>query len=142
MFPLSMNRAAPKWDTVSRRGLRSVAVFIVMIFLVHLFFTERQPLLSLAPLPVRITQEGLLRGIYVTWQFADLILAAAVLTRTTSPSELVGGIERLLRPLSRVGIPSQDLAVMIAMALCFMPILLEDSSGLARLACGLFTESS
>jgi len=126
-------------------ALRPVAVFIAMIFLVHLFFTEGQPLLSLAPLPVQVTREGLLRGIYVTWQFAGLILAAAVLTLTTSPSELVGGIERLLRPLSRIGIPAQDLAVMIAMALRFMPMLLEeyDRLRMAQMARGAdFTTGS
>lgn len=107
-------------------ALRPVAVFMAMIFLIHLLFTEGRPLLSLAPLPVAITQEGLLRGVYVTWQFAGLILAAALLTLTTPPSGLVAGIERLLRPFSRVGIPSQDLAVMVAMALRFMPMLLEE----------------
>jgi energy-coupling factor transporter transmembrane protein EcfT len=126
-------------------ALRPVAVFIAMIFLVHLFFTEGRPILSLAPLPVRITQEGLVRGIYVTWQFAGLVLGAAILTMTTPPSDLVGGIERLLRPLSRVGIPSQDLAVMIAMALRFMPMLLEeyDRLRMAQMARGAdFTTGS
>lgn len=107
-------------------ALRPVAVFMAMIFLVHLLFTEGQAILPLGPLPVRITREGLVRGIYVTWQFSCLVLAAAILTRSTSPSDLVGGIERLLRPLSRIGIPSQDLAIMIAMALRFMPMLLEE----------------
>jgi len=126
-------------------ALRPVAVFMAMIFLVHLFFTEGRPILSLAPLPVRITQEGLVRGVYVTWQFAGLVLSAAVLTLTTPPSDLVGGIERLLRPLSRVGIPSQDLAVMIAMALRFMPMLLEeyDRLRMAQMARGAdFTTGS
>ena len=66
-------------------ALRPVAVFMAMIFLVHLFFTEGRPILSLAPLPVRITQEGLVRGIYVTWQFAGLVLGAAVLTHDDVP---------------------------------------------------------
>ena len=126
-------------------ALRPVAAFMAMIFLVHLFFTEGRPILLLAPLPVRITQEGLVRGIYVTWQFACLVLGAAVLTLTTLPSDLVGGIERLLRPLSRVGIPSQDLAVMIAMALRFMPMLLEeyDRLRMAQMARGAdFTTGS
>jgi energy-coupling factor transporter transmembrane protein EcfT len=92
----------------------------------HLFLTDGKPLLSLSPLPLRITQEGLIQGAYVTWQFAGLVIAAAVLTMTTLPSDLVGGIERLLRPLSRVGIPSQDIAVMIAMALRFIPMLSEE----------------
>ena len=107
------------------RALKPVAVFMAMIFSVHFLFTEGEPLVSLAPLPMRITREGILRGIYVTWQFAGLVLAAAILTRTTPPSDLVGGIERLLRPFSRVGVPSQDIAVMISMALRFMPMLLE-----------------
>jgi energy-coupling factor transporter transmembrane protein EcfT len=66
------------------------------------------------------------------------VIGAAILTMTTLPSDLVGGIERLLRPLARVGIPSQDLAVMIAMALRFMPMILEeyDRIRMAQLARG------
>jgi energy-coupling factor transporter transmembrane protein EcfT len=126
-------------------ALRPVAVFMAMIFLVHLLFSEGEAILTLDPLPLRITREGLSRGIYVTWQFSCLILAAAVLTRSTSPSDLVGGIERLLRPLSRIGIPSQDLAMMIAMALRFMPMLLEeyDRLRMAQMARGAdFTTGS
>ncbi len=126
-------------------ALRPVAFFMAMIFLVHLLFTEGPPIPSFAPLPVKITQEGLFRALYVTWQFACLVLGAAVLTLTTPPSDLVGGIERLLRPLSRVGVPSQDLAVMIAMALRFMPILLEeyDRIRMAHMARGAdFTSGS
>lgn len=107
-------------------ALRPVALFMGLIFFVHLFFTEGHPILRLDPLPIRITREGLARGIYVTWQFACLVLAAAVLTRSTPPAGLVGGIERLLRPFSRIGVPSQDIAMMIAMALRFMPMLLEE----------------
>ena len=108
------------------QAVRPIAIFITLIFLMHLFLTEGRPLLSLAPLPLRITQEGLAQGAYVTWQFACLVIVAAILTMTTLPSDLVGGIERLLRPLERVGIPSQDIAVMISMALRFMPMLLEE----------------
>jgi energy-coupling factor transporter transmembrane protein EcfT len=144
-FLIAVIRVALMTPVQAMGALRPVAVFMAMIFLVHLLFTEGHPLLSLAPLPVRITQEGLLRGIYVTWQFAGLVLAAAVLTLTTPPSDLVGGIERLLRPFSRVGVPSQDLAVMIAMALRFMPMLLEeyDRLRMAQMARGAdFTTGS
>jgi energy-coupling factor transporter transmembrane protein EcfT len=107
-------------------AVRPVALFMAMIFLMHLFLTDGAPLLSLSPLPLRITREGLVQGAYVTWQFAGLMTAAAVLTMTTLTTDLVGGIERLLRPLSRVGIPSHEIAVMIAMALRFIPILGEE----------------
>jgi energy-coupling factor transporter transmembrane protein EcfT len=116
-----------RWTPVDiLRTLRPVAIFMGLIFIAHLLFTEGRPILSLTPLPLRITQEGLVRGLYAIWQFAALVLAAAVLTLTTSPSDLVAGIDRLLRPLSRIGIPSQDLSVMIATALRFMPMLLEE----------------
>jgi energy-coupling factor transporter transmembrane protein EcfT len=107
-------------------ALRPVAFFIAVIFLVHLLFTEGRPLMSFTPFPAGITREGMVRGIYVSWQFACLVLGGAVLTMTTSPSDLVGAIERLLRPFSRMGIPSHDIAVMIAMALRFVPLLLEE----------------
>ncbi len=108
-------------------ALRPVAPFMALIFLVHLLFDSGgNPLLPLEPLPLRITDEGLSRGLYVTWQFAGLVISAAILTMTTLPSDLVAGIERLLRPLSRVGVPSQEIAVMISMALRFMPMMLEE----------------
>jgi energy-coupling factor transporter transmembrane protein EcfT len=144
-FFIALIRATRMTPVQALEALRPVAVFMAMIFLVHLLFTEGRPILSLTPLPVRISREGLIRGIYVTWQFAGLVLAAAVLTRSTPPSDLVGGIERLLRPLSRVGVPSQDLAVMIAMALRFMPMLLEeyDRLRMAQMARGAdFTTGS
>jgi energy-coupling factor transporter transmembrane protein EcfT len=107
-------------------AVRPVAFFMALIFVMHAFLTDGTPLLSLAPLPAALTREGLAQGAYVTWQFASLVIAAAVLTMTTLPSDLVGGIERLLRPLARVGIPSQDIAVLISMALRFIPMLLEE----------------
>jgi energy-coupling factor transporter transmembrane protein EcfT len=106
--------------------LRPVAIFMGLIFLVHLLGTEGTPLLALSPLPLAVTREGIIQAAQVTWQFAALVIGAAVLTMTTLPSDLVGGIERLLRPLGRVGIPSQEIAVMIALAFRFVPLLTEE----------------
>ncbi|MBU2055037.1 MAG: energy-coupling factor transporter transmembrane protein EcfT [Proteobacteria bacterium] len=107
-------------------ALRPIAFFMALLFFVHLLFTGGKPLLSLAPLPLMITREGLAQGISVTWQFAGLVLGGAILTMTTLPSDLVAGIERLLRPLAKVGVPSQEIALMVAMALRFMPMILEE----------------
>jgi len=106
--------------------LRPVALFMAVIFFMPLLTTGGEPLFAFSALPIAATHEGFAKGAYVTWQFAGLVIAGAILTLTTSPSELVGGIERLLRPFARVGIPSQEIAVMIAMALRFMPMLLEE----------------
>ena len=73
-----------------------------------------------------MTYEGLGLGAAVTWQFVALVVSAAVLTMTTAPSELVGGFERLLRPFNRLGVPSHDIAIMVSVALRFVPTLLEE----------------
>lgn len=104
-------------------ALRPLAWFFALLFGLHLFFTDGTPILHSLP---AVTWEGLRTGISVTWQFAALVVSAAVLTMTTSPSELVGGLERLLRPLGRIGVPSHDIALMVSVALRFVPTLLEE----------------
>ena len=126
LFLFALIRTARLTLAQTAAALRPVVIFMAVIFFMHLFTTEGRPLFTFSPLPITITREGLSQGALVTWQFAGLVIGAAVLTMTTLPSDLVGGIERLLRPLSRVGIPSQEIAVMIAMALRFLPMLLEE----------------
>jgi len=107
-------------------ALKPIAVFIFLLFFLHVFFTDGTALFMFSLFPVKVTYEGLYQGAFVTWQIACLVLAGAVLTMTTPPSELISGIENLLRPLRRIGVPSHDVAVMISMALRFMPTLLEE----------------
>ncbi len=107
-------------------ALKPLAVFMLLLFVLHIFFTDGKALYTFSIFPVKVTYEGLYQGAFVIWQIACLILAAAVLTMTTPPSELISGIEILLRPLRRIGVPSHDVAMMISMALRFMPTLLEE----------------
>jgi energy-coupling factor transporter transmembrane protein EcfT len=104
-------------------ALKPVFPVLVLLFLMHFFFSEGQPILASLP---AVTYEGLYRGGLVVWQFTALVSAGAILTMTTSSSELVSGIERLLRPLRFLRIPSHDIAIMISVALRFVPTLLEE----------------
>ena len=104
-------------------ALKPLAWFFAILFCLHLSFTDGRPIF--AALPV-VTYEGLELGAAVTWQFVALVVSAAVLTMTTAPSELVGGFERLLRPFNRIGVPSHDIAIMVSVALRFVPTLLEE----------------
>lgn len=106
------------------RSLRPVAFFFLCIFLLHLFFTPGRPLFQVTG--SLISYEGLATGSLLTWRFVCLIVAAVVLTATTLPSELVSGIERLLRPLKPLGINSHDAAMMISLALRFIPALIGE----------------
>ncbi len=107
-------------------ALRPLAFFLGLLFFLHLFFTPGRTWVVL-PLGIVATFEGLHRGLVTTWQFAALVTGAAILTMTTSPSELINGIERLLRPLNRLGVPSHDIAVMVSLALRFVPTLIEEA---------------
>ncbi len=108
------------------RGLKPMMVLFILIFLLHLFFSSGTPLF---PLPISfptVTVEGLYQGLWTIWQFTLLVLSASLLTMTARPSDLVNGMERLLRPLRLLGVPSHDLAMMISLALRFMPTFLEE----------------
>lgn len=108
------------------RAFRPVLIFFALLFFVHLFFTEGPPIPPFPPWRVTATYAGLYRGAVTTWQFVLLILSASILTMTTSPTELVSGIERLLRPLKWLRVPSHDMAMMVSIALRFVPTFLEE----------------
>lgn len=108
------------------RTMRPLLLFFILLFALHLFFTPGSPLFPGFPWLKGISREGLCRGALVTWQFAALVIGSSLLTMTTSPSELISGVERLLRPLNRLGVPSHDLATMISLALRFVPTVLDE----------------
>ncbi len=107
-------------------ALAPARLFLVLLFVLHLLFTEGTPLPPFADAWVTVTREGLLQGFLVSWRFAVLLATGAILTMSTSPSALVDGLERLLRPLRVLGIRSHDLALMVSLALRFVPALLEE----------------
>ncbi len=109
-----------------RQALRPLALFALLLFGLHLFFTDGAVVFQIPYLPVRVTGEGFFRGLFISWQFLCLALTGVILTLTTSPSDLVCGLEHLLSPLKRVHIPVQDIAVMVSMALRFVPAFLEE----------------
>jgi biotin transport system permease protein len=107
-------------------ALKPLMPFLFVLFFLHLLFTSGRPIFEVLP-GITATAEGLRKGLMTTWQFAALVAGASILTLTTSSSELISGIERLLRPFGRIGIPSHDIAVMISLALRFVPTLLEEA---------------
>ncbi|MBN1276303.1 MAG: energy-coupling factor transporter transmembrane protein EcfT [Deltaproteobacteria bacterium] len=123
VFLLPLSRIHPQQIL---RSLRPVIPFLVLLFLLHLLLTEGVPLPPFPAWRITVTSAGLFRGIMVTWQFMLLIISASFLTMTTPPTGLVSGLERLLRPFRIIGVPSHDLAVMVSVALRFVPTFLEE----------------
>ena len=112
------------------RGLRPIFIIIVFMFLINLFMTPGDALLRLGPLT--ITQQGLYTACFMALRIIFLILGASMLTFTTKPVKLTDGIESLLKPGVRFGIPAHELAMMMTIALRFIPTLLEETDKIMK----------
>ncbi|CEP68012.1 ABC/ECF transporter, transmembrane component [Moorella glycerini] len=112
------------------RQLRPLIVFLLIIFIFQVAFTPGEVMAAVGP--VRITREGLNYGLLALARVFFLVLAAAVLMATTDPLALADGLERLLRPGQRLGLPAGELALMLTLALRFVPTLLEEAERIMR----------
>ena len=106
------------------RSIRPILWIVLFTFGVHLFMTPGTELFAVGPLSA--TLEGLMRGVYIGLRLILLILLSTLLTLTTSPLRLTDGLEALLSPLRRVGVPVHELSMMMTIALRFIPTLLEE----------------
>lgn len=120
------------------KTLRPVLPLLGFLFLIYLLFTPGHALPGFPIGPLQITYQGLYLGIQQVGKFFLLVAVAALLTMTTSTSEITIGLERLLRPLRAVGISSHDIAMMISLALRFIPTLIDEMNSIreAQLARG------
>lgn len=114
------------------RNLRSFLWLLAMTALLHACMTPGHLLWRVPGLDLEVTREGLRAAALFTARLAAVVTAAALLTLTTSPLELTDGIERLLRPLQRVRVPAHELAMMVAIALRFIPVLAEEAERLQK----------
>ena len=106
------------------RSIRPVLLIVLFTFFVHLFMTPGTEAFRLWIFTA--TWEGLARGSYIALRLILLILLSTLLTLTTSPLHLTDGLEALLSPLRRLGVPVHELSMMMTIALRFVPTLLEE----------------
>lgn len=112
------------------RSLKPLWLIIMLTFLIHIFTTPGTVLYILGPLTV--TQEGLRQGLLMSLRLVFLIVVSSLLTFTTSPVALTDGIERLLKPFKKIGLPAHELAMMMTIALRFIPTLLEETDRIMK----------
>ncbi|HBX75699.1 MAG: energy-coupling factor transporter transmembrane protein EcfT [Acidaminococcaceae bacterium] len=81
---------------------------------------------------VKVTEEGLRLGVQMAMRLILLLMISSILTFTTSPIVLTDGIEALLRPFRAVGVPAHELAMMMTIALRFIPTLMEETDRIIK----------
>ncbi|NMB19823.1 MAG: energy-coupling factor transporter transmembrane protein EcfT [Firmicutes bacterium] len=112
------------------RGVRPLMVILVFTLTLHLFMTDGRIIFQIWFL--KVTWEGLIRGLMMGTRLLLLIIGTSMLTLTTSPMQLTDGIETLLRPGKKIGIPAHELAMMMTIALRFIPTLLEETEKIMK----------
>lgn len=123
------------------KGIKPLKFIILITFLINVFMTKGEVLIELGPL--EITKEGLYLAVFMALRLVFLITGTSLLTLTTSPISLTDGIEKLLSPFKKIGLPAHELAMMMTIALRFIPTLLEEADKImkAQMARGADFES-
>ena len=107
------------------RGLRPVLFIIAFTAILNLFYTPGTPIVQFWVL--KITREGVKMAASMMARITLLITGTFLLTYTTSPIAITDGLESLLRPLKKLGAPVHELAMMMSIALRFIPTLIEET---------------
>lgn len=123
------------------KGMKAMTVLLVVAVVFNLFLTPGEPVLSFWRLTV--TGEGIRLALMMTVRLVFLIIGSSVMTLTTTPNHLTDGLEKLMGPLKVLHVPVHEVAMMMAIALRFIPILLEETDKImkAQIARGADFES-
>ncbi|MGI6327493.1 MAG: energy-coupling factor transporter transmembrane component T family protein [Dethiobacteria bacterium] len=113
------------------RGLRPVFFIIFFTLILHFLFTNGGRVYwRLGPLSVE--EAGVYMGSFMTLRLILLVVTTLLITLTTSPISFADGIEFILRPFRRLGIPGHEIAMMMTIALRFIPTLMEESDKIRK----------
>lgn len=123
------------------KGMKAVVVLLIFMMFFNLFFTPGDPVLRLSF--IKITDKGIITALFMGIRLTFLILGSSMMTFTTTPNQLTDGLEKIMRPLNRIKVPVHEIAMMMSIALRFIPILLEETDKImkAQMARGADFES-
>ena len=111
-------------------GLKPLRWIIIFTFVINVFFLPGDPIWSFGFL--KITEQGISQAVFMALRLVFLVLGTSMLTLTTSPMDLTDGIERLLNPFNKIGLPVHELAMMMTIALRFIPTLLDETDKIMK----------
>ncbi len=110
------------------RSLRPILVIIIFTSAINIFMTKGEMLLTPETWKIKIYAEGLWNALFMVLRIAALIIGTSIfLTYTTTPIALTDALEHLLSPLKRIKVPVHDFAMMMTIALRFIPTLTEET---------------
>lgn len=123
------------------RGMRAILFILLITVVFNLFLTPGEVVFSVWKL--EITKEGIKSAVFMALRLSFLIIGSSVMTLTTTPNNLTDGMEKMLSPLKVIKVPVHEVAMMMSIALRFIPILVEETDKImkAQIARGADFES-
>lgn len=123
------------------KGMKSIVFLMLFAVVFNLFLTPGEPVVAIWKL--RITDKGIRMAVQMAIRLVMLIIGSSLMTLTTTPNHLTDGMESLLSPLKKFKVPVHEVAMMMSIALRFIPILLEETDKImkAQIARGADFES-
>ena len=123
------------------RGMKAIFFLLILTMVFNLFLTPGEVLVTFWKF--KITKEGIKTAVMMAVRLIFLITGSSLMTLTTTPNNLTDGLEKLLNPLKKVRVPVHEIAMMMSIALRFIPILMEETDKImkAQMARGADFES-
>ena len=113
------------------KGLKPLRLILILTFVLNLFFLQGEtPLVNLGFAVIK--KEALILAVHYSLRLVLLVLFSSLLTLTTPPITLTDGLERLLSPLRVIHFPAHEMAMMMSIALRFIPTLLEETDKIMK----------
>ncbi|MEK4247631.1 energy-coupling factor transporter transmembrane protein EcfT [Psychrobacillus sp. FSL K6-2684] len=112
-------------------GLKPVVFLIIFTFLLHMIFTREGALIFEWKF-IKIYEEGLKQGIFISIRFFVLVILTSILTLTTTPISITDALEILLNPLKKWKLPVHELALMMSISLRFIPTLMDETDKIMK----------
>ena len=112
-------------------GLKPILFLIAFTFLMHLFLNKEGALLVDWKI-IKIYEEGIRQGFFISIRFLVLVLITSILTLSTSPISITDGMEDLLGPFKRFKLPVHELALMMSISLRFIPTLMDETDKILK----------
>ena len=112
------------------KGMKAIVFLLLITVIFNLFLTPGEPLVTVWKLT--ITKEGLRMAVFLSIRLGFLIIGSSVMTLTTTPNQLTDGLEKMLKPLNKIKVPVHEIAMMMSIALRFIPILMEETDKIMK----------
>ena len=112
------------------KGLKAIIILLLITVIFNMFIVPGEVLWDFGL--VKVTREGLSQAGFMAVRLIYLIIGSSIMTLTTTPNDLTDGLERVLGPLKLLRVPVHEIAMMMSIALRFIPILLEETDKIMK----------